>query len=255
MEKSVVNQISPSQVSGRLATWHRVMEEAGLTYEDLQTPIDDPEMRKKLVAFWKSGGFESTTSQKRAREILPVFGIEKAIKHFKIKPTAKELSVLAEIPFPESVLQECKDTHILVAVFPISIIKIRDKVKHDLFYSHEDAWYNKQSFAKELGNVSWQLIRKTPVVDSTFKNWSEQRSLLTKDEETPSAQVMVYTIIGYYLSTGERLFEKVYVRTSSVGSDGGHVNVGDFDSDGLDVSGCWDGLRYDDLGVSSARKI
>jgi hypothetical protein len=86
------------------------------------------------------------------------------------------------------------------------------------------------------------------------KNWSEQQALLTKDEETPSAQVMVYTIIGHYLNTDERLFEKVYVRTSSVDSDGLHVFVGDVCSDGLDVRGYWDGGRSGNLGIASARK-
>jgi hypothetical protein len=162
MKKIVVNQISPSQVSGRLATLHRVMEEAGLTYEDLQTPIDDPEMRKKLVAFWQSGGFESTTSQKRAREILPVFGIEEAIKHFGANPTSQQRSLLSEIPLSEAVLQECKNTHILIVIFPISILDIRGKVQDKgLFYNQD--WYNKQSFAKERGECQWQLIRKTPV--------------------------------------------------------------------------------------------
>src|SRR3989344_5706967 len=46
--------ITPSQVTGRLATWHRLMEEAGLTYNDLQIPIDDPEFRQNLIAFWQS---------------------------------------------------------------------------------------------------------------------------------------------------------------------------------------------------------
>lgn len=32
----------------------RRLIEAGLTYEDLQTPIDDPEKRKRIVDFWKS---------------------------------------------------------------------------------------------------------------------------------------------------------------------------------------------------------
>ena len=32
----------------------RRLLEAGLTYEDLQIPIDDPEKRKKIVDFWKS---------------------------------------------------------------------------------------------------------------------------------------------------------------------------------------------------------
>lgn len=264
MAKSIANQISPSQVSGRLANWHRVMEEAGLTYDDLQKPIDNPEFRKSLTDFWHSfehpGNFElfeHAESQRCAREIMGknFFGVKEAIKHFGVKPTSQQLAALLEIPFSEAVLEQSKDTHVLVAVFPLSILEIRGKVKRELFFSHEDAWYNKQSFAKEHGEISWQLVRKTPVDDSTSKNWQEQQALLSKDDEMPSAQVMVYTIIGHYLATGERLFEHIYVRTSSVDSDGDRVLVGYFDSDGLVIYGWWDDGRDDFMGVSSARKF
>jgi len=151
------------------------------------------------------------------------------------------------------VLEQSKDTHVLVAVFPLSILDLRGKVEHSLFCSHKDAWYNKQAFAKERGEVTWQLVRKTEVANSTSKNWQEQQTLLGKDDEVPSAQVMVYTIIGHYLATGERLFEHIYVRTSW-DLDGYHVDVGRFGSRGLDVGGCWGGRRGGVLGVSSARK-
>src|SRR5262249_53752582 len=154
----------------------------------------------------QNGGFEPTTSQKRAREIMSrnFFGVEEAIKHFGVNPTRQQTAMLSEVPFSEEVLTACKDTHILVAVFPISILEIRGRVDRKLFYSHEDAWYNKQAFAKDKGETAWALIRKTPVPNSTSKTWPEQQALLTKDEETPTARVMVYTIIGHYLATGER---------------------------------------------------
>ncbi len=67
---------------------------------------------------------------------------------------------------------------------------------------------------------------------------------------------MVYTIIGHFLATGERLFENVYVRCSDVGSGGSRVDVGHFDSEGLDVfRGYSDGHCHDFLGLSSARKF
>jgi len=110
-------------------------------------------------------------------------------------------------------LERSKDTHILIAVLPLSIIEIRDKVEKSLF-SYDGAW--KQPFADERGEVSWELISKTLVDNSTSKNWWEQKALLGDDEEIPTAQVMTYTIIGHYLATGERMFERVYVRTSSM---------------------------------------
>jgi hypothetical protein len=129
------------------------------------------------------------------------------------------------------------------------------KTDNSLFYSSTGGWYKSEKFAKNKGKVSWQLVRKTPVEDSTSKNWEEQQALLGKDEETPSAQVMVYTIIGHYKATGERLFENIYVRCSCVGSRGFRVDVGYFDSGGLNVHYYWDDNRRSDLGLSSARKF
>jgi hypothetical protein len=260
MVNSTANQL-PTDVAfekqlGQLTTFVRVMRQAGLPIEEaLQMPINDPDMRKRLVRFWNSGGYESTTTQKLARAIgIPIFGIEEAIQHFGVKPTRAQLSALAEVPFTEAELREVKDTHILVAAFPLSILEIRDKVERKLFCSHEDAWYNKQVFAKDHGEARWQLVRKTLVSNSTSKTWAEQQALLIKNEEVPTAQVMTYTIIGHFLATHERLFEKIYVRTSDVDSDGLRVDVGFFDSDGLNVDIYWDDNRDDDLGMASARK-
>jgi hypothetical protein len=154
------------------------------------------------------------------------FGIEEAIKYFGVKPTSEQLSILSKIPFPEEILRECKDTHILVAVFPLSIHEIYGKVRRQLFqfgYLHD--WLHFY-YLKEHGNVSWQLIRKTPVDDSFFKNWQKQQSLINKNEEIPTTRVMVYAIIGHFLATHEYLFEYVSVRTSSLASDSNHIKLG-----------------------------
>lgn len=233
------------------------LETAGLNDDLAQRVIDSEgnDLAAKVVKLIENGGFEPSTNQERAREIMGtnLFDIEEAIKHFGINPSRAALAVLSEVPFTEEVLQSCKATHILVAVFPLSILEIRGKVDSNLFYDH--SWYNKESFAKERGEIGWQLVAKTPIVDSTSKTWDEQQALLSKDEETPSTRVMVYTIIGHYLATGERLFEQIYVRCSDVDSHGCHVYVGGFDSDGLDVRINSDGCRLDFLGVSSARKF
>jgi hypothetical protein len=234
------------------------LEAAGLTDELAQKVIDSKgnDLAAKVVRLIQNGGFEATTSQKRAREIMGrnMFGIEEAIKHFGVNPLRQQLAVLADVPFTEAVLEACKDTHVLVAVFPLSILDVRGKAERKLFCSHEDAWYNKQAFAKDRGETQWKLVRKTPVGNSTSKTWDEQQALLGKDEETPTAQVMVYTIIGHYLNTSERLFENVYVRCSALGSDGSRVHVGSFGSLGLYVNRYWADCRPSFLGLSSARK-
>jgi hypothetical protein len=50
------------------------------------------------------------------------------------------------------------------------------------------------------------------------------------------------------------LLKGVYVRTSSLGSDGLRVDVGSFDAGGLRVNDCWDNSSDYYVGVASARK-
>ncbi len=218
----------------------------------------DPAFVANIARLMVNGGYEPSTSQKLAREIMGknFFGIEEAIKHFGVNATKQQLAALAEVPFSEEVLKSCKDTHVLVAVFPLSILDIRGIAKKQsdrtLFYSQD--WYDKQAFAKDKGEVGWQLVRKEPIANSTSKTWNDQQVLLSKDEETPTARIVVYTTIGYFLATRERLFEKIYVRCVDLDSDGGRVSVGSFAAGGLGVNGWRDGHRDVNFGVSAARK-
>lgn len=216
---------------------------------------NEPAFLNQLALFAKNGGFEPSTSQKKAREIMGanMFGIEDAIKHFGVNPSKAQLAALGEVPFSEETLEACKAAHVLVAVLPMSVLDIRSACKDQSLFYNQD-WYNKQAFAKDRGEIGWHLIRKTPVENSTNNTWSDQQALLGKDDETPKAQVMVYTIIGHYKATGERLFEKVWVRCSDLDSDCRRVDVGYFDAEGLDVSGYWVDRRFGLLGLASARK-
>lgn len=227
--------------------------------EEVATRINtDPAFVANIARLMVNGGYEPSTSQKLAREIMGknFFGIEEAIKHFGVNATKQQLAYLAEVPFSEEVLKSCKDTHVLVAVFPLSILDIRGITRklenQTLFYSQD--WYDKQAFAKDKGEVSWQLVRKEPIANSTSKTWNDQQALLSKDEETPTARIVVYTMVGHFLATGERLFEKIYVRCVDLGSGGYRVLVGSFDSLGLRVDYWSDDIRDDDIGLSGARK-
>lgn len=230
-------------------------EEADLAVTRINT---EPTFADRLASFAKNGTVEVSTSQASTRAIMGknFFGIEEAIKYFGVNPSRRQLAVLGEVPFSDETLTACKDTHVLVAVFPLSIVDIRSIVKklpdQTPFYNQD--WYDKEAFANDKGETGWQLVRKVPIANSTSKTWSEQQVLLSKDEETPKVQVVAYTIIGFFLATGERLFEKVYVRCVDLDSDGGRVILGDFGSGGLGVGGWDDDDRDDVIGVSSARK-
>lgn len=236
--------------------------DVGGTEETVKRINSDQGYVDQIVKAVITGGYEPSTGHVRARQIMGknFFGPDDAMKHFGVQATRRQLAALSEIPFSEETLIACKNTHILIAVPSASILEIRELVsklklpkgQKAFFYSQD--WYNGEAFAKEKGQVGWYLVRKTPVDNSTGKNWDEQQALLGKDEETPSAQVMVYTIIAYFLATGERLFEGVYVRCSDLDSGGNRVCVGFFIAVWFILDGCWGSSRSVSIGGSSARK-
>lgn len=232
------------------------LEAAGLTEELAQRIIQskDNTLAKKVIGYVARNGYDPSTSQKRAKEIMGAsyLGPEDVMKHFGVSFTDKELVQLREIPFTEAELEACKETHILFVGYPLSILDIRNKVAN-LFYSQD--WYDKESIAKkEKVNLQWYLIRKDEVPNSTSKTWQEQQALLTNDETTPRACEVIFMVMLTFLATGIRLFEKVYVRCSDVSSHGDRVNVGTFDSKGLNVYSWSDDHRDDVVGVAASRK-
>lgn len=184
-------------------------------------------------------------------------GLDAVITKFGVHMTEQELLNYPEIPWSEDELNEVRDTHLLVAGYPLTIVEIRAKAPRTpkTFYRYEDGWYNNQRFAtEERVGLGWHLIRKDIVPNSTRKTWSEQQKLISPNEEVPGACDFVYAIVLYYLVTGGRLFPSVYARCSSVDSGGSHVYVGCFDADGLRVHSRWDGHRRGSVGVASAWK-
>ena len=217
---------------------------------------DNDTLASRVAVLCFNNGFEPSTSQVRVREIMGknCFGIEEAIKHFDIAPTKRQLAYMADVPYSETTLIACKDTHILAAVFRFSGVEIREKVKSKKVFCQQDDWYDTHPFSSDKGYVEWHLVRKTPVDDSTGKTWDEQQSLLGDNEETPKFQVLIYAVVGHFLATGEKLFENenMYVRCSDFDSDGDRVFLR-FCSGGLDV-GSDDAARRDVLAASSSRK-
>lgn len=252
----VWTQVSAGDIN---AASQRLWVAVGDNADDVATRINsDPTFVAIIARLMVNGGYESSTSQNLAREIMGknYFGIEEAIKHFGVNPTKQQFAYLAEVPFSEETLVASKDTHVLVAVFPLSLLDVRGIAKKQsartLFYSQD--WYDKQAFAKDKGEVGWHLVRKEPIVNSTSKTWKEQQALLSKDEETPTTRIVVYTMVGRFFATGDRLFEKIYVRCVDLDSGGDRVSVGRFGAEGLSVDFWYDGDRNDSLGVSAARK-
>ncbi|MFA5358220.1 MAG: hypothetical protein WC310_00145 [Patescibacteria group bacterium] len=140
---------------------------------------------------------------------------------------------------------------------PIALLDIR-VMNATYFYSKEGGWYanDSEKFSRDdKAAVKWLAVRKDIVPDSTSKTWEEQTVLLSSDEYVPNAGEFAWAITTYYAVRGIYLFPGLYARTSSVGSDGGRVDLGDFGSSGLRVDYYFDDNRSGDLGVASARKL
>ena len=171
--------------------------------------------------------------------------------------TDNQIVALAGSLPTKDVLKWCKDNGYAVMPAPptaMSTLDVRE-IQSAHFYSKTGGWYADQKFAREdKTSFGWLLIKKTPVQNSTSKTWNEQGKLLSALEKVPNAAEMSWFITTYFEVRGVRLFESVYVRTSSLDSDGDRVYVGDFDSVGLGVNDWSDDDRNGGIGVPAARK-
>ena len=183
------------------------------------------------------------------------YALDDVERIFGVTYTQDQRIALENIPFSEEVLKECAETHMLFPGYPLSLLDVRARFT-GLFHIKTGGWYADQAFAKDVQvRPSWHLLRMEQVPESFNKSWDEQCSLLTEGEEVPSSAVVTVATILHFLATGQRLFERCYVRTADRGSDDDRFSVGDFDADGLSVRSYWDGHRTPRLGLAASRKF
>ena len=185
---------------------------------------------------------------------MVIYTLDDVERVFGVTYTPDQRASLQDIPFSDDVLKACAGTHMLFPGYPLSLLDVRAKFT-DLFFSKTGGWYENQAFVQVPLPVRWHLLRMEPVPGSLGKNWDEQRKLLLSDEEVPSAVTVAFATMLHFGATKQRLFERCYVRTSDVDSDGNRVYVGRFDADGFFVDNYWYGYRYDGLGLSASRKF
>ncbi len=204
---------------------------------------------EEVVDLVNRGGLSGpTTYLTKAEKIMGpnLFGPGEAKKYFGITLLDEQISSLAEIPYPETVLRELKGTHILVATFPLSILDIREKFPKIFATSPQEyAWYAKQSFAIDKGKAEWFLVRKKPLYANA----------LTENMEVPTARVMTYCIIGHLLATGKRLV-KNHVRVSPSGTSEGIIalSVGFTGPLGFSIMGISKCAMYEHIPLASVYK-
>jgi hypothetical protein len=193
--------------------WVAFGDDAETVAERINT---DPAYLTNIVRTMIHGKFNITTNLQYAREIMGqnFFGIDDAQKHLAIVPTGAQVASLFSVPFSEGCLELYKDTHILIAVFPISIAEMRTRIGKRLFNMLDTNWCLRHVFAKYKCPLGWYLVRKTALEGSRFNALHTQCKLLGKDETVPTTNIMTYTLVGYALSKNEHLFQDILVRCS-----------------------------------------
>jgi hypothetical protein len=214
---------------------------------------------EKIIGHFANGMRLPSTSPEFAEEIMDrnYLGPADAAKFFGVSPTFRKSTALSEVPWDEETLITFSQTHILVAMPPLSILKLRTIVTkryggERLFYKQDD--YDHMAFAMDEGEVSWRLLRKTPVEKSLCKLWSHQEWLLSPTETVPSTQVIVYVMLGHFLKTGERIFEKTTVRTDDICPNKRRAHAGNYDDMGFDIGFFPDELPDPTLGIAAEQK-
>lgn len=152
------------------------------------------------------------------------------------------------IPWSEASLEKYSESHILSFVPALSIREMA--ISSDLSHFFNQTELADEKFMKSPPIPGWHLIQKKPVFDSGNKWWLEQRLMLDKGETVPSAAVLTYSAIMYFLQTGLRLFENCFVRTTDVCRDGRRVSFYNFNQDGVHYDS-WSEINYHHIKVAA----
>lgn len=174
----------------------------------------------KVGAAARSGAYEPSVQQVRARDIMKenIFGVEDAIAHLGVMPHKRHLLHMQDIGFSETVLAICKNTHVLVAYFPMSLSDLRDVFSRGRISVPMRGQWENVVFTMTDCSPGWYLVPKVALT-----------------EERPTwACVLAYTMVGHFLATGERMFEGGPVLTADVDSLDRRVTL-EFRTDGITI--------------------
>jgi hypothetical protein len=201
---------------------------------------------------------------------MPCFGIADWQKFYGIKLTPGRMAIIANFPWSEKTLNApcpfhpgkmIRETHFafvgLDAITIMKLQKINPKETEPRFYSYApDAWYSQQSFATvETLKLRWYLLLKNIVPNSENKTFDEQKAMLPKEYEVPSAIAETTKDFLVHKKTGIYANSNRYARTNDLASDGRRVRVGFCAALGVAVDAYWGGFRLGSLGVGASRKF
>lgn len=187
--------------------------------------------------------------EQRAKEIMSaenVFGVGNAEEHFGVR-AGNDMMFARQ--FSDTVLTDCKNTHLLVAIFPITLMDLMKQA--GVSFGRIDCG---REYLTKPCRPGYMLVRKTPVSESLGKPLYEQRPLLRGVDKRPSMAEMAYAVAGYELMTRERLFDDVAVLCTDKCGDGYTWYVGHRGGvRPITLGSAYDDAGHPDIGLASVR--
>jgi hypothetical protein len=169
-----------------------------------------------------------------------------------------ELKTLDYVPYPEDVLVECRNTHLLVPYFETNLVGLKTNVA-DAMRADND-WFieEKDIFARdEHTPLDWKLVLKECVRDSLGGTYQDQLTILPPTHENPQAVDLVFMLaIEVRLQRDQELlkyWEKYHGRTRSIDCNG-NVYIG-LDDYRIIIGSCSDKSQRERIGLSGILKF
>lgn len=236
----------------------RVLREEGLSDARLRGPIDDPDRRRMLVVAWEeifaSTPDDSSSGCTLAEAALIMgsnfHGPAEAKKFFGGRWKAKAWQ---RVPFDAQELTVRKNDYVLLAVPHITLQDVSVKQPKEceglqVLTSHY------RPAIREPVQPGWYLVRKEAEEDSYRLHFDQQRQLVRAPNFVADVNLAVYAWVLHYLASGEAMFSKGLVRTSSRTSNG-IISLMKTDKGLQTIGWCDDGhKRGSKHGIASARR-
>lgn len=181
-------------------------------------------------------GYEPTESQIAAKKILGdrFLGIEEVARHYYPDFRVSHIAALWDVPIPQEALERGKETHLLVAGFPLDVLDIRRRYAR-LFNAgniYNDEWYRLWSYSRAKMALGWHWI---PIIKASDFGYYNGVGFVKQDKPFKVVDV-VYSVILYYLASGIKLYKDHYVWCSDLDNAKGYGVCGKFDDEGLRIA-------------------
>jgi hypothetical protein len=111
--------------------------------------------------------------------------------------------------------------------------------------------------SEETCSDRWALVRKEPLLQTCNLSYEEQDELIAAMAGAPlrrrTATEIAYDLVTYHAARGRRLLYEAWDWSSSRTEDGGYLNAGHFDDNGMQIFSFSPGVRHGKLGVCPNR--